>query len=153
MKPKAYLAGPITGLTFGECTDWREYTKKELDKAGIIGVSPMRAKEYLVSVGKITALCDHYDNPLSSNKGIVTRDRFDVRTCDVVLANFLGAKKSSPGTPIEFGWADAFDVPVVMVMEKEGNPFDHAMMDAIAGYRVETLDHAIDLIKAIFNYE
>ena len=42
-----YLAGPITGLTFDGCTDWREYAKKSLAEAGIDGLSPMRAKDYL----------------------------------------------------------------------------------------------------------
>lgn len=39
MEKIVYLAGPITGLDYNDCTDWREYAKKELEKWGIIGLS------------------------------------------------------------------------------------------------------------------
>ncbi|KKL08933.1 hypothetical protein LCGC14_2570930, partial [marine sediment metagenome] len=114
---------------------------------GIIAVSPLRAKEFLRTEGKIVTSYEY--NPLSSEKGMITRDRYDVMNCDLVLANFLGAEKASCGTPVEFGWADAFGKPVVMVMEPEDNPFDHPMMRDIAGYRTETLEDAISVIRAI----
>ncbi len=54
MKPKVYLAGPISGFTFEECVAWRDQVKKELAKAGIEGISPLRAKEYLLDAGTLT---------------------------------------------------------------------------------------------------
>ena len=143
-----YLAGPITFLEYNEAVDWRDYALEQLADVGIKGLSPMRAKKYLANID--TLLQSSYpEHPLSTDDGITTRDRNDVMTCGLVLANFLGAKQASSGTPIEFGWADAWRKPVIMVMEPEGNPFDHGMMRSIAGFRVETLDDGLDMAKAI----
>ncbi len=79
MKEKlVYLAGPIKGLIYDDCTSWREYAIKELKKYGIIGVSPMRAKEYLDN-GEILTAPDN--RVLSCSRGIITRDKWDVRRC------------------------------------------------------------------------
>jgi nucleoside 2-deoxyribosyltransferase len=152
---RVYLAGPITGLTFEGCTDWREYAVKELDKVGITGLSPMRAKDYLSSMSVIG---DNYDgrkdiNPLadilSGSRGITTRDRWDTTRCDVILANFLGAEKVSIGTVMEIAWADSVRTPSIVVMEPEGNVHDHAMIRECIGFRVETLEEGLAVAKAI----
>jgi hypothetical protein len=43
-----YLAGPIRGLNYDSANDWRSYTCEKLadGNSGIIGVSPMRAKNF-----------------------------------------------------------------------------------------------------------
>lgn len=146
---KVYLAGPITGTTYGGCTDWREYAIKELKKEGITGVSPMRAKTYLK---KEEDIADEYTTPLSCQKGITTRDRWDITSCDLVLANLLGAKGVSIGTVIELGWADLSRKPIILVMEEEGNTHDHAMIREIGGYRVESLDEGLYIAKALLSY-
>tara|TARA_Y100000310_G_scaffold336580_1_gene421526 strand:- start:656 stop:1114 length:459 start_codon:yes stop_codon:yes gene_type:complete len=146
---RVYLAGPINHQTYDESIGWRAEAEDQLAHYGIEALSPLRGKEWLKDVGVIL---DSYENtPLTSQRGITTRDRFDVQSSDVVLANFLGAKLASCGTPIEFGWADANDIPVVMVMESEGNPFDHPMMREIAGFRVETLDAGLLIVRALLN--
>lgn len=148
---KVYLAGPITGCSYKGCTDWREWAKAELLRYNIQGVSPMRAKEYLAHLEDISADGKdyHHLSVLSLPSGIVTRDRFDCQRCDIVLANLLGATRVSVGTMIEFGWADAARRPLVVVMEKEGNPHEHAMVRQMAGYVVETLEEALHVVKAI----
>ena len=42
-----YLAGPISGLDYNGCNDWRKKAIEQLAKEGIKGISPMRYKEYL----------------------------------------------------------------------------------------------------------
>lgn len=142
-----YLAGPITGLSYGGCTDWRNYCIDELGKVGIKGLSPLRMKAYLE---KSTSIKDVYnEHPLSTGKGITTRDRHDCQTCDVILVNFLGAKTVSIGTVLEIAWADAVRTPIVLVMEKENNIHEHSMIRELAGFRVETLDEGLNIVKAI----
>jgi nucleoside 2-deoxyribosyltransferase len=142
-----YLAGPITGQSYKGCTDWREAAIRELAEEGIIGVSPMRGKYYLENEGVIG---DAYpDKPMSSEKGITTRDRFDATGCSVLLANFSDADRVSVGTCIELGWADANRRPIIVVME-EGNPHWHSMVRAVSGFIVPDLDEAIKIAKAIF---
>jgi nucleoside 2-deoxyribosyltransferase len=81
----------------------------------------------------------------------MTRDRYDVMSSDVVLFNLLGTTTVSIGTCIEFGWADAFRKPVVLVMEPEGNLHDHPMVREAAGYIVPTLDEAVQVLDCILN--
>jgi len=71
-----YLAGAITGESFGTSNSWRDYVKNKLNK-GISGLSPLRAKDYLKNE---TDIGDSYENiPLSSSRGIMTRDFFEVQ--------------------------------------------------------------------------
>ncbi len=150
MERRVYLAGPITGLSYSGCTDWREFAKEDLRKAGIVGVSPMRAKEYLA---KEKSVADSYENQvLSCSRGITTRDRFDTTTSDILFANFLGAKAVSIGTVIECSWADLLRIPIIGILEKEGNPHDHAMLREMIGFRVETLEEGLSVAKAILTY-
>jgi nucleoside 2-deoxyribosyltransferase len=148
-----YLAGPITGLTYQGCTDWRQFAKAELHKSDIEGVSPMRAKDYLAGIGEISGHGREYFqlNVISQPHSVVTRDRFDTTRADVVLMNLLGAKAVSIGTMVELGWADAARVPVVLVREEPGTGgvHDHMFVNSLAGYGVTTLEEALHVVRAI----
>lgn len=150
-----YLAGPIAGLGYDDAVDWRDLAIADLAQSGIKGLSPMRAKEYLRSVERdvgFSATCEEYGqlSPLSSPRGIMTRDRFDATRCDVLLVNLLGAKKVSVGTVMEIAWADQCRTPVVCCMEADGsNPHEHAMIGEAIGFRVPTLGEGLHVVRAI----
>lgn len=146
-----YLAGPISGLSYGGCTEWRQAAIAELAVVGITGFSPMRAKEALAhltsisSDGKEYAHLSHFSTP----RAVMTRDRFDATRCDVLLVNLLGAQKPSIGTVMEIAWADLARIPIVCAIEPSGNPHEHMMVTEAIGFRVPTLDEALAVIKAI----
>jgi nucleoside 2-deoxyribosyltransferase len=146
---KVYLAGAISGLTYDNGQNWRNLATIELSKMGILGFSPLRAKEYLRQVGKIEQ--SYTDNPMSTDRGIMTRDRYDVMSADAILFYLLGAERVSVGTCIEFGWADMLRKPIVLVMEKEGNIHEHPMVREAAGFRVETLQQGLEVLNCILN--
>jgi nucleoside 2-deoxyribosyltransferase len=150
-----YLAGAITGESFGNATDWREYVRTKLSP-GIVGLSPLRAKAYLKSE---TEIGDCYDSqngvatPLSTSRGIMTRDFFDCQKCDVILANLLGTEKVSIGTVMEIAWSFAFKKPLILVLE-DNNIHEHAMIREATGFRVSTIDDAILIANSILtDYE
>jgi nucleoside 2-deoxyribosyltransferase len=161
---KVYLAGPITGLTFGEAASWREYVIPKLaapvrhpnvllhqdaPPSGIVGWSPLRAKDYLLERGVLSGHPGAYtDQVLSSAKGILTRDHWDVQTCDMMLVNLLGATTISIGTVLEIGMAHEARKPMVVAME-EDNVHNHAMLNTAVGWIVDDLDYAVDLVRAI----
>lgn len=155
MNKSVYLAGPISGLSYTEATQWREDAKRVLNSNNITALSPMRFKEYLKefeSLSKMSAAeADIYKNlsVLSSAKGITVRDRNDATRCDALIVNFLGAKNVSIGTVIELGWADANRIPIIVIMEEEGNIHDHGMVNEITGFRVSNVQAAIDIAVAI----
>jgi nucleoside 2-deoxyribosyltransferase len=143
-----YLAGPISGLTYDDGQDWREYAAANLPQE-IRAISPLRAKrDLLKDVGKIQ---DAYENnPFTSTTGITARDKFDCMRADAVLFNMAGAKTVSVGTCIEFGWASAKVNPIIItIMEKSGNLHDHPMVRGVTGFRVETLDEGLQALERI----
>jgi len=158
-RPLIYLAGGITGLTYGAATDWREYVRAALAPR-ILTASPMRAKQYILTLlGPETAIeegtvREQYvaEHVISSRKGIISRDRWDVSTTDAVFMNLLGTTRVSIGSMIEAGWADAVRKPLIVVREPD-NIHSHVLLDEIASYTVSTLDEGIDLVKALFSFD
>jgi nucleoside 2-deoxyribosyltransferase len=146
-----YLAGPISGTSYGECTDWRIRVVQELFDVGIKGLSPMRGKEYLSHVKEFTSDGDKYKpyGVMSTNHGIITRDRYDATRCDVLLVNFLDAPKVSIGTCMEIAWADLARIPIVCAMEASGNAHEHGMILEAIGFKVPTLEEAVLVTKMI----
>jgi nucleoside 2-deoxyribosyltransferase len=143
---KIYLAGPISGLTFEGAQDWRTYFMNTIDQQ-IACFSPLRGKDYLKMRGPLEGSYDEF--PLSTDRGITTRDRADCMGADLVVFNMLGATRVSMGTMVEFGWADAARVPSVLIMEKEGNIHDYPMVREIAGFRVDNLEDAIAISEIV----
>jgi nucleoside 2-deoxyribosyltransferase len=144
VKPTVYLAGPITGASYGEATEWRSLVIAALPRADVF--SPMRAKDYLV--GRESMADSYAEFALSTPKAVVTRDRFDSTRCDLLFANLLGAERVSIGTVMEIAWADARRTPIVLVMEDNGL-HDHAMLREVAGWVVPTVDAAIGITNAV----
>lgn len=154
MSKLVYLAGPIDGLNYSKSTEWRNYAIEELAKNGIVGISPMRAKEFLKDYPKLTdEISDHV---LASDSGVTTRDIWDVRRSDAILFNLLEAEKVSIGTMIEYGWASALNKPIITIIEdakgKKRNVHEHLMIRSLSGFRVQTLEEGLAVIKALFAY-
>lgn len=122
-KRSIYLAGPITGLTYGEARHgWRKEFGEMMARQSphIECFSPMRQKDFLEGQeslrGDADAL-DRLDHALARPHGILTRDFNDVTTRDAVVACFLGAQRVSIGTVWEIGVAYAHKKPLIVIME------------------------------------
>jgi len=137
-----YLAGPITGLSYSDATDWRVYAKDYLAECKVDTLNPLRHKDYLAGSKAIAASYERH--PMSTSRGIMTRDYFDVSRCDLVLANLLGADTVSIGTVMELAWAYQRRIPTVVVCE-DGNPHEHPMVLEAASYRVMTLAEGLEI--------
>ena len=142
-----YLAGPITGTSYEECTDWRKMVSHILISAGIEAYSPMRAKDYLL--GETTVNDAYNDTIMSSQRGIYARDFHDCRSHDAILVNLLGATRVSIGTVMEIAWGAAYQKPIVLVIEEENNLHEHSMIREACPFRVETLNEGVDVMKTI----
>lgn len=143
---KVYLAGPISGLTYGASEIWRtEFIATLKDYPSIECFSPLRAKEYLVDAG---VLEQSYAQPLSCGRGIMTRDHNDCLTSDVIVCNLTGVQRVSIGSVMECAWAHAYRKPLIMIMEK-GNVHEHPMIREAIGFHVETVAEAAMIVKAL----
>lgn len=141
-----YLSGPIAGLSYSGATSWRQKVSEFLSAHGITALDPMRGKENLQGILHLNA----YSNPagpLSTAKGITTRDRFDCMRADVVLVNLLQAEslaKLSLGTIMEVAWADAARIPIVCI--RKLGTYRHPMFDEVIGFECEELWDGVDLV-------
>ena len=143
-----YLAGPISGLDLNGATSWRNIAKERLESVGIKAVSPLRGKDFLESAGVLEG--SYEDNPLSTQRGIMTRDHFDATKCGAVFVNLLGAQRVSIGTVMEMAWCFEARVPLIVAMEDEGNLHDHPMVREAISYRLPTLDAALAVTMTLF---
>jgi len=147
---KVYLSGPINGLTFDGADGWRQSVAEMLRDHGIQAINPLRFKERLREAGVLPGLgFDDAFGPFSSARAVMTRDRYDSTRCDVLLVNLLGAERISIGTMFEMAWADAHRVPIVLAMEKYGNPHEHIMVQEAAGFRVPSLIEAVEVVVGV----
>ena len=144
MKKLVYLAGPISGLSYEGATNWRQYAITKLHP--LVGLSPMRGKDYLLDELDIDANTDY--GILSTAKAIVARDRFDCQRADCILFNLSESQKVSIGTMIEFGWADAARIPKVVVTG-DNTVHTHAMVNQLSDFVAKDLDEGINIVKTI----
>lgn len=153
-KGRVYLAGPIGNLTYDAVTGWREELTRRFAAVGIEALSPLRGKGYLNAMSVMPSHIPDNSRPLSTARGINVRDRWDAARCDVMLVNLRGATTPSFGTVLEIGYAIGADPfkPVVLVIEPD-NIHNHAMLLECAGYIVESLEEAEEVVCAILNVE
>ncbi len=146
---RIYLAGAISGCSYEEAVMWRHDVAHEFSRYGNPNgipkyqcLNPMGDKDELSKEQaiRVTPL----DGLHTADQAIVMRDKFSVKSSDLVLANLSYGENPLIGTSVEIGWADAFDIPVIAVFKK-GTRFDHPFTRVLC-YRVDTLDEAIKVI-------
>ena len=144
-----YLSGPITGCYYDNVVSWRDRAVALFGPEYRV-LSPMRGKEFLDSGTLIQDSYRQPDHPLSTQKGIMTRDYNDSTRCDVMLVYLCEQQdRVSVGTVIEIAWAFAHRKPVVAVMGPGANIHDHAMVREAIAYNVRSLEEAVALCKLI----
>lgn len=144
-----YLAGGIFGISYKEAVDWRTEIKSLL-LPGLIGISPMRLKEFLHRKRKIGH--SYEDDDLSNARAIWARDKMDVKTCDMLLAYMpreINEKRPSTGTTMELGWADAFDKPIVLITD-DPHLIKHPLTGQAAGFIVPDIVRAAEVVNGVF---
>lgn len=141
-----YLAGPITGLSYAEAVERRQWVADVLRRAGFTVRSPMRGKEFLRSVQQLGP--NGYTGT-NSAQAIFCRDTNDVLNSDVVLVDLTGAKQISLGTVFELGLAWAVRKYIVVVMER-GGVHEHLFAEQAASIRFENLESAVRWLTEVW---
>jgi nucleoside 2-deoxyribosyltransferase len=145
-----YCAHPITGLSYEKVHKYYTEIVSHLESAGFNVLHPMTAKAYLHKEKEFKA--GGYQHPASTNHAIKERDQWMVRTCDVVLVDFTGAKTVSIGCVGELSWGDILGKHTVVVME-ENNIHRHAFTDEEADIIFTNLDDAKAYLQKLISNE
>lgn len=163
-----YLCGPMTENTPEQADNWRRLASTQLRKAGFHISSPMRVTSMLAKSERIGAIYEKYgDVPELRPQAIVTRDQFDVRHADIVLANMTELGKAwreegrihtkeyrienvripSIGSDFEIAWALILNTPVVLIAP-DGNPYaEHSFLTGSSNViRFKQLEEGINWI-------
>ena len=147
-----YLAGPILGKTYMDCRfGWRQEVAMRLFR-GITALSPMRHEGHLSEhTGTIDDdVIDNASHFFAGSKIIFAKDVLDIRSCDIVLANFLGATRPSLGTVSEIGMAYIMGKTIVTVME-DTNIHRHPFVLEPSALVLDNLDDAITAINSLLS--
>lgn len=142
-----YLAGPIVDMNKAEANDWREYVDGLLASHNIIGISPLRC-EPLVGM---TYNLSHQDPKFGTPKAIASKNFFDVKNCDMVIAYLplpSEGRTQSYGTIIELAWAYAFQKQSIVVTN-DPKIQTHPVVQACAGWTLDTLEDAAEVAIGI----
>lgn len=139
-----YLAGPITGHSFGVATSWYDIVDKAFPPH-MLPMRPLRGKTWLKEEKVIEAQYAHL-HPMSTPNGIMTRDRYDVMRADALLVNLLTApEKPSLGTIMEIAWGHLLQKPIIVAMTEDNVHYKHPMIRSACSIILPTLDEAIDV--------
>jgi len=153
MNKTVYLCGPITGLTYDQATEEREELVRRFAEHKVEALSPMRGKIFFLENRAQIIEAKGYDNVIATDKAIINRDRNDVKSCGAMVADLRGCKRVSIGSMVEFGWADAYRIPIITVMTEgfSDDPHDHAFVHGLSTYVVHDMEEAILLTLTLLN--
>lgn len=162
-----YLAGPITGCTNGEANDWRHVASSKLADFGITGISPLRCEP----IHGERYGSDYPDPRFGVPRAIASKNIFDVRNCDMMLAYFPPEdilsggwtqkmtnseeyyvppvyKWPSVGTIWEIGLAGMANKPTIVVCENKILA-KHPVIQAASSWLLDSLDEGLDVAVGV----
>jgi nucleoside 2-deoxyribosyltransferase len=153
MRKTVYLAGPIAGLTETEAKTWRSGVQEQLMEANIMGISPLRCEPAIDGYYDVPCGEQLNDPCFGAPRAIASKNEFDVRSCDMILAYFpsYSGKNDEPvsvGTLIELAWGHALEKPVVLVTNDEYLKL-HPLVQHCVGWSLDTLEQAVEVLIGV----
>lgn len=136
---EVYLAGRIANLSYDEAVAKRDEMVKKLNEVGIKCRTPMRGKQHLQGMGKITKTA--FKDGLSIQE-VILRDLSDLREVDAMVV--LTGDDASWGTAGEFYYCTwVTNIPTLVIAK------DHVggWMEYYATRIVTDFDEAVKVLK------
>lgn len=142
---KIYCSHPISGMSYQEVSKYYWNINRLLNPYYTV-LSPMTGKEALRT--EIEFRAEGYDNPVSTNRAIVGRDKWMVQQADVILVNLNNAtERVSIGSVCEMAWAYHLGKHIILILDKEEeNIHLHAFILEMADIIFQTSNEAIEYL-------
>lgn len=141
---KVYLAGPMTGCHIPEAVGKRRGTASLFKQAGWEVRDPTRGET--IEDTAFDALARHSYAP---PRAVFNRDVADVRWCDVLFVDLVGARTVSIGTMCEIGMAYALGKYIVVV-DEPGSRHNHLFVRQAASIMFAYVDDAIRYLTEVY---
>ena len=132
-----YLSGPMNGYPVEKQLYWRTFFHRACKSISINTLSPMRSKEILPK------------ELYATNSSITERDLYDVRQCDLLVANLLDATQVSMGTLIEMGVAWGLRKPIVVIRKDWDRVHTSEMLSEISAFTVTNIADAFKVVASM----
>ena len=147
---KVYCARPFSGLTIEEIHKYYEWLAAQFDSYPIALRIPITTETRLLSkcdqeVVKSTG----YEDPLFTDRAIVSRDIWAATNSDVFFGNFLPATQVSIGMIVELTAAKLSGSHTVSVLPEGKHPHNHAFVLQQSDVIINTLDDGIGYLIAL----
>ena len=134
-KPKIYLAGKMSGLTYEQMNDWRRKVKTYLEGYGVQCLNPV----------------DYYnfelDRSTYTEKEIKEFDLFLVKMSSLIIVNL--EYPDTIGTAIELQKAQDWGIPVIAFGRTEERPV-HPWLDLCITKECKTMADALNYIVEFY---
>ena len=148
MKPKIYLCGRISGLTYSESQIWRRFVEAELGYNFEL-LNPMRDKKELDQKEELHGA--YPEHILCRHDLIMLRDSLDIERADVVLVYVHPEKGLGRASFVEIGFALAKQKPIIVV-DSQGSLREHAFFKTMPRLVFEdTFEEAFIVLRSLFN--
>jgi hypothetical protein len=154
MTKNVYLGGPIGGLTWHEANSWRNSVTSLL--APLNCLSPLRPLNGVSQFDCNPTFNEHVnDDQVLPFHVFHKRDYEDVDSSQMLLFNFIGAKRKSIGSACEIARGYYRQTPMVCVMELGNINEDvfllaHFQNNVGNTCRVHTLQEGVNAIRQFF---
>lgn len=142
---KLYLCGKIRNIDYDTGTQWRDYVTRELREGGVETLDPMRNKESLAGAASMPR---EGDDLFRQPRNVFARDVWDVRQCDILLADLRWG--NGRFTMFEIGMAYGLGKPVILVTDNPERD-DSICLTFGATAVFDNLNDAIDMILSMAN--
>lgn len=145
---KVYLSGKIRNIDYVSGTEWRDHaTQILLDESGgkVETLDPMRNKEHLSG---LAAIPRESDSIYTKAGNVFTRDVWDVRQCDIVLA--VMREEAGRFTMFELGMAYALNKPIILVTDDRKRDDSICLTEGSSAI-FDDLYSALDFILSLAN--
>ena len=151
-KTSIYIAGPISGKSYKEASEYFINTKLALEKLGYCVFSPLTGKDYLRNETKLKAAGYNSINPISSNHAIYNRDQWmSTKRADIIYCNLSQADRISIGSMFELAWGSYTGKHIIIAIGKKdlSNPHFHAFVLEAGDIIFETHAEAIAYLTVL----
>ena len=134
-KPKAYLAGAMSKLTYEQMNNWRLQATQELKEYGIESINPVAYYNF------------EMDESTYTEKEVKEFDLWAVKNSQIILVNL--EYPDTIGTAIELQKAQDWGIPIIAFGRTVERPV-HPWMTLCITKECKTMDEALNYIVEFY---